>query len=471
MIGSKLIDLLSTFNGAEMRLFHEFVQSPYFNKNRSISELVGYLRDLKGRFDEQSLNKTDVFQIVYEGEKYDDLKMRHLMSDTLKLARNFLSYSHYENSGQLKETFLLSELAERKLAKQFNSHYKKLNKEFEKQGLRDSDFYFMKYELEQIRNRSIALQGGRGSDLNFQQESNFLDTFYLINKLRMACEMLSIQNVMAVEHELLLMDEILSYLRSSEQVKSTAISIYYQIYLTLKDPDGDEHFLRLKELLGEHYGKFRPDEARNFYYAALNYCIKRLNTGSKEYLNESFLLYKDALARDLLFENGYLSAWNYKNIVSIGLQLKEFEWVKSFINYYKDFLIESYRDNAYSYNLAKYHFAVENYSEVIKLLQRVEYDDLFYNLDSKSTLIKTYYETQETEALLFLLDSFKMYLTRNKIVSEYHRINYMNMIRYVKKILDIKDPKSDSALKLRNEIKEESRLTNKNWILEKLDSL
>lgn len=92
-----------------------------------------------------------------------------------------------------------------------------------------------------------------------------------------------------------------------------------------------------------------------------------------------------------------MSQWDYKNIVYLGLRLEEYSWVKNFIIKYNEELDPKTRKNAMSYNMAYYHFFLNNYDETLTLLRSVEFSDVYYHLDSKSLLMKTYYELEETE--------------------------------------------------------------------------
>ena len=66
--------------------------------------------------------------------------------------------------------------------------------------------------------------------------------------------------------------------------------------------------------------------------------------------------------------------------------------------------------------MARVYFFKKEYDKVLELLQQVEYDDVFYLLDAKVALIKTFYELEEIDSLVALLDSFKMLLRRKKIL-------------------------------------------------------
>ena len=135
---------------------------------------------------------------------------------------------------------------------------------------------------------------------------------------------------------------------------------------------------------------------------------------------------------------------------------------------YRNKLPISYRKNGYTYNWAKYNFHIKNYDEVMRLLQDVTYQDVFYNLDSKSMLVKTYYELGEENALTSLLESFKIYLHRNKLVSHHHRTNYLNFITILNSLAFSTKSKKDVKL-LKRKLKETRQIADMNWLMEKIN--
>ena len=166
-----------------------------------------------------------------------------------------------------------------------------------------------------------------------------------------------------------------------------------------------------------------------------------------------------------------LSPWHYKNIVVIGLRAKDSDWVKGFIQSYKRYLPENDRVNAYTYNLAKFHFYERNFSKVIQLLSSVEYNDIFYNLDSKSMLMKTYYELDEIEPLYSLMDSFRIFLRRKKLVSDHHRTNHLNFIKFLRKMAKVNPRDKKKVLKLKEQLGELRQVADVSWLWEKMNEL
>jgi hypothetical protein len=129
-----------------------------------------------------------------------------------------------------------------------------------------------------------------------------------------------------------------------------------------------------------------------------------------------------------------LSPAVYKNITTLAFLLDEMEWIYHFIQNYTQHLPEEHRDSYYNFNMANYYFKKNDYGKVIELLSHVEYSDFFIQLSAKSLLMKTYFELKEFMPFDSLVHSFKILLQSKKGLG-YHRNNYLNFIKYCRKLL------------------------------------
>jgi hypothetical protein len=225
----------------------------------------------------------------------------------------------------------------------------------------------------------------------------------------------------------------------------------------------------LKENLAKHLDSFTREEASDLHLLARNYAIKRLNTGDSKYIKELFYLYKIGLNSVVLDENGIMPPSSFKNIIAVGLKLKEFKWTEKFIREYSQKMEEQYQKDYLNYNLAKLYFEKKEYNRVTDMLLDVEYQDIFIAVDARTLLIKTYYEMSEYDLLDSQLDSFKQFIRRKKELA-YHAKNYLNTVRFTKRLVGM-NGNSKEAEKLRKKIKDETMLTEKAWLTEKLAEL
>ena len=209
-----------------------------------------------------------------------------------------------------------------------------------------------------------------------------------------------------------------------------------------------------------------------FYTHLKNYCIVKINKGeASSFLPQLFDIFKTLLKEKIILKDNHISSQTYKNITTVGLQLQEYDWVENFIQNYTNYLPKAHRENALNYNLAKVYFFQKKYYQVIEQLREVEYKNLVYALGGKLMLLKTYYELEEQSALDSLIDSFRIYLRRNKQIARDVKQQYMNMLRFTKKLVSIPPYNRAAAAKLEVQIEGCKAMTAKQWLLEKVGEI
>ena len=166
-------------------------------------------------------------------------------------------------------------------------------------------------------------------------------------------------------------------------------------------------------------------------------------------------------------ENGWLSGFTYKNIIRIGTALGEHEWVRGFFEQHKMALHPREREALYRYNLAFFYFQNQDFANAMPLLQQLELEDRLNLLDARRMLLRSYYELGEYKALDSLLTSFAAYLRRQKDLG-YHQDLNLNLVRFTKRLLEIRPGDKKNFEKLREEILRTEQIAEKAWLLEKI---
>ena len=121
--------------------------------------------------------------------------------------------------------------------------------------------------------------------------------------------------------------------------------------------------------------------------------------------------------------------------------------------------------------MAYYHFFQNNYDEVLTLLRSVEFTDFYYHLDSKSLLLKTYFELEETEALFSLIEAFKVYIKRNNLIPAYQKTGYINMIKLSSKLYKWKLNPKNNIQDIVDEFNNTKPVVDVLWMRKKLETL
>lgn len=469
MENTKLAGILHSLTPVEKKELSRYLRSGYFPVGRHSCALYEFL--LETRSAGKPVTKEIIHKKIFPGQKYDDKRVRYLLSDLTKDTEAFLSYRAFAKDEALKQSLLGKSLSEKGADKAYSSLFHEVRGRAMSSRIKDADFYYYNFLAEY--NHLVyekSFEGKRSEKGNMELVADNLDKFYLARKLQLCCEIYNVKNVLSIDYKVFLLDEILEYLKGHSYENVPIVMIYYQILMTLMEVEREEHFTRLRELLLLHGDSFTLAELRDMYQYVFNYCIKKINLGNINYQRVLFETYKITLANRVLLVEGYISQWDYKNIVTISLRLKEFEWAKDFIHEYRNFLPAKERENAFIYNLAYWHFHSREYSKTLGLLQQVTFSDLYYQLDTRSILLKIYYEQDDLDALFYHLAAFKTFLLRNKLVSDYQRTVYKNLIRYTGKLARSGGNRKKVAL-IKQEIEKKRQVADIQWLQQKVEEL
>ncbi|MEP7197300.1 MAG: hypothetical protein ABI851_12335 [Saprospiraceae bacterium] len=464
---------METLSPVQLNRLSRYLESPYFNKNEKLLKIYyaieGHIRDPQAN----NIEKKHIWELIYPKETYFDEKFRKHCSQLMDLIESWLSQEEFEANPLIKAKYLLEAVHQRQLEKLYSGATNSALLNISRQALKPANYYLYIYEIESILYKLEKIEDQRVgkkniAKINLESIVNNLDYFYIAEKLKYYTTLLSWSKIVELKDNILFIEDIIRIAQQEEFSKIPPIAIYTCIYFTYKDANNEEHYYNLKNLIRKHIHLFSKDESKNIMEAAMNYTITQINQRKDKYYTELFELHKSALEIEILVINDEISQWTFKNIVANALRLKEFEWVENFIQSYSNKLNPKIRNNAIIFNLATLQMIKKNYKEVLTLLQQVQYEELFYNLDSKAMLLRAYYELDETTALNSLIDSFNIYLTRNKDISKMQKSIYSGLIRSTKKLLNYQNKSKSDLQTFRKEV-ENSSPVGKQWLLEKID--
>ncbi len=472
MNSTKTISLLKMLRSWDLIDFEKFVSSPFFNKNQNLLKLFSTLKKEHPNYHPDNIKKEKIFKKVFGNQKFDERKLRYLSSDLSKLLEEYIIYKSLKKDSFTQKTYLLKFYALHGLNKQYSQVEEELKKELTQTSLRDSDFYFKTFVLDEIKYNHTLINSLRELDNNLQQLVNNLDYFYLSKKLKYTCEMLNRERILNINYEKHFYQEIKQLLEITNFEKIPSVEVYKDIFfMYIKEKKSEMHYEYLISKLDNFSNSFSKEELTDLYLFAQNYCTQQINLGNGVYLNKIFDLFQKMLELELVFENGYIKPNLFKNIVTAGLRLEKYEWTENFIYEYKNRLEPRFMDNAFTYNLAWLHFAKKEYKKTLRLLSSTDYMDVYYLLDSKTLLLKTFYELNEYEPFYALCDSFYVYLRRNDTVSESKISLYKNFIRYIKAMMKAKEDGKKPSEKLKDEIRTAKNSVDTPWLLKKFEEL
>ena len=462
---SLLFTALQTLDKQGVKRFELYLNSPFFNKNK---ELIGFWELLKARIGtspKSPINKNELFTSLYPGEQFKDSKIRLLMSDLYAHFENYLVHNNVKSSKVKSNNVIVRYYRENGMEKHFIKKLKNINKENEESQLMNenyfselSDLSFQNYLFEYTRKRSSI-----GA---LQDCFKNADYKLILSKLSHACTLAAYSAVYKTEIEIDFLEEVLTYVEKNNLEDIPAIAIYYNCF-KLHQLHGEKYFPKYQKLLKNDIHVLNSEETRDIFLMGINYCIRLINKGNAAMSEPLLELFEIGLKGDHLLINGVLSRYTYRNIVTIGLISKDYNWVEKFIFDYKPKLEQKYRESMFTLNLAILKYEQKSFDEVLDLLYQYDFKDLLLNLYAKTILLKVYHNQNSIKLLDSHLDAMEVYIRRKKIIG-YHRTNYMNIIKYTRKLINLNPYDKAAKNKLLAEVLAAENIAEKKWLKEKL---
>lgn len=470
MIGSRLIEILRVFNKKEIRDLRKWLSSPAHNQREDVIILYQFMTEKDRFLQDSEITKNQVFKAVYDTNTYDDAKMRQLIFFTMSAVEEFIAYQQFRNNSVRRNLSLAAFYRNRKLNRHYQKTIKNTKSIQDKLGYQNNSFLNLNFLLQQEISNSLS-QEKRTDDANLGNTLDALDKTYIADKLLLACSHISRKAVFNTDYQLRFIDKIIDTVQQEESLLNTpAIAVYLYAYLANTNHDNEHYFKNLKTEIIKNGQFFQKAELTDIYVMAFNFCIKKINAGFSSFLREYFELYKEGLQIGIFIDNNRMSSFTFTNVITTALRLNELEWVDNFIRENQIYLSQTHRDSIINYNLGRLYFEKGNYDKSMELLNKVDYDDILINLNTKTILIKIFYYRNEQSVLESLLESMRNYLVRKKVIG-YHKANYKHIIKFTKKLVHVNPYSTVEKEKLKKAIEEANPLTERAWLLQQLEQL
>jgi hypothetical protein len=157
------------------------------------------------------------------------------------------------------------------------------------------------------------------------------------------------------------------------------------------NPDDESLITDYLKLFDENIGNFQRDE-QFYFYSKLESYLR--NKGTMKFKRMSFDIYKKMLKNNLCNykEGEYFNLIMFKNIIEISLILKEYDWLKIFINKNINKLHPDNRQNMLNYYRGQFEFNKGNFERSLHYISKVQSDIIDLKWDMRYLVLLIYYE-------------------------------------------------------------------------------
>lgn len=468
---SQITTILAQADPVEIQQFSDWMASPAHVSNPRLKKLWDFLVAYASDFLHPACTREQAFIHLFGEKPYSRLPINNLLSDLWYQYLDFLAYQRLSHEKALQHQWVVESLLQKEEISAAEKQLNRWRKSQEEVVFRSVEYHQQTFQLHAMADRLFLRQSQRAQDLSLQAKNDHLDLSFFIQKFQLACEMTSRNLLLKTNYRFSLLEELEQALAKWPHLGAVpAIEIYRRILALLQQPDESQHYLDFKVYLLKHESLFTNQELNDLYGYALNYCIQRINYGHSTFYQEILELYQQLLPKGLLWQEGHLNHWTFRNIVTAGIRTESFAWTEAFIQDYQQYLPTKDRENAVRYNLAAFHYARRDYQQALRQLHGVEFTDNFYQLGAKTIQLKSYFELEEGEAFLALSEAFRKYLVRHAKLSDYHRTSNQHFLRLTKRLFKLKQsPKASRQHEQKKSglgalLQETRPLANKDWL-------
>ena len=475
---SILIEYLRKFTPKDIKEFGEFVHSPFFNKNQGVIKLYEYMREQYITFDASKLSKKDVFKKLFPKVVYSESFMKTLIHNLQKLAEDYIEYTGLKKHQFRGKIFFMSWLNEKELNRPIERKMKELKKELERVRVRDEDYYYDKANIEiqyfNYLSRSNIHKREKFYKTGFADEiANDLTTYYLNYAIQYYLFTYLVKRQYDFVSKPGLIDDIIRILKPGDFEDIPLINLYYNLMMMYLKEDDVSYFYKARSITSDYKDELGDFNIKNAYINLCNYCLYKMDQDRK-FVRELFELIKFSLNKNLYIIPSVkeMDEVFYNMAVSIALRLEEYEWARVFIEEYKNELNKDYREPTYYYSLALYEFSMNNFEKSLELVSRVKYTEVYQRAKLRVLACALYYELEMDEQFFPLIDSFRHFLSHDKLLAPEVKQIFINFEKYTKALNDVRNKNDVQELKtLKKKIQAETALYNKEWILAKINEL
>lgn len=464
----KLITLISLFSPLDLRNLKDFVHSPIYNKNENISQLIEYLID-NFQFPEKVSDEI-LFSLIYPNTIFDKTQLSRLRYNAFALIEQFIIFKAQKSQPVHCAMALLAFYSTHQQSAFFEKAAEKIQSYFSQNTLNDSPRQYELFWVNETLARFKIQSQQRGVAVHLPEIEEHLNVFFISQKLELACTALSRKKVLQSEFQPEMLNEILNYIETRPQLLNyPSVAVYFYLYKMLRFPNETQYFAPTCEIIAKYRHSFKLEEQKNLHAYLRNYCIFHINQGNKSFENELFSLFEAHLSMNYLLNTAnQLQPTNFKNIVVLAVRLGHLTWTADFLEKYKSLLPENKQEETYQYCLARLFFEKKEYEFVCKVLINRDFEDIFFNIDARKLLLQSYYELQEWDLLDAALNRFRVFLHRNKTISESHKLGNRNFVNILWKMVEHFPLNESLCEDLVKQIAETSPLAERNWLLAKI---
>jgi hypothetical protein len=213
------------------------------------------------------------------------------------------------------------------------------------------------------------------------------------------------------------------------------------------------------------------DELNITYIVLQNYFVAQVKKGLKAFKLDAFEMQKEVISGGFHLSGDRIHIFTFLNIVSEAVSVGETRWAENFIDENRKLLDPEYEFDAVNLSYAKCEFSRREYEKALSRLGKINMEYSHFKLSVRTLMLMIYYELGAFDAAISMLDSYRHFISRERLLPKLDKQNRMEFAKHFKEITDLKTGMSKDIDSAKLSIESTGSFAEKEWFLEKLDEL
>ncbi len=484
MKDSRLIDILASFSLEEVESLCKFLDTGFIKSRRNIKSLLTCLMPFHPEYNEKDVNRHKIYSALFPNDEYNEKKLINLMSDLTKEAENFIKHTALDRDEIDSLLYLSKGYYDRKLLNHSMRVLNAIDKNL-KPGFSPAKDYFAKCRQVEFLKGAYYTQKNDFEGL-IETKKNYFEASavqFIFDFIQLMSSVETISSTYGKQldnkfiesvFKVVDVDKLFAEIDKSDFTHKYLIAMHYYSLMTVREPNEKKYYYLLKDEFYRNIELLDREEKYIIFNHLANYCAEETSRKNSEFYAEGLDVYKNMLKHQAysFSEKEYIQVITYRNIIYFCNTVKDDEWFEFFIENYIETLSPELRSDMKNFAYGNLYFLRGNFEKSLESISKVEHEFFLFKSDLKNILLKIYYELDYYEQAFSMIDSYKHFLSNTNEISKEYKVFYRKFVTRYLQLLKMKSGKSkDIPDYIKRELSKETKIVNKNWLLEKVSEL
>jgi hypothetical protein len=238
------------------------------------------------------------------------------------------------------------------------------------------------------------------------------------------------------------------------------------------NPKSIDSYFEFKNILFQN-DKFIEESTMRGMYASLGSALdncKDVMTFNKN--QELYDIINHLIEKNIFVsEDGKVLPTLYLMTIKTSAYLKKHELIEKLIKEFLPKIDPSLMENFKMYSLAYLHYSKNEFDKSLEYSNKISIDTFQLKYFLKNLQIIISFEKNDYEMFLFLNDTHKHFLSKNKSVSESYKESNMKFLNYTNSLFKLKESSDKTEISFTENAILNDVVVNKYWLIEKLKEM